>query len=155
MDVDGTLTDGCIYISNQGEFMKAFNIKDGYGIACLLPQNDITPVIITGRLSDIVAQRCRELNIENCFQEVTNKLETLKTFISQKGSSLAECAYIGDDLNDMPCMEAVKEAGGLIACPYDAAREVKEYADFIADSKGGSGAVRDFIDNCLSPNCKY
>ncbi len=149
MDVDGTLTDGKIYVSNNGELMKAFNIKDGYGIAYLLPQHNIIPVIITGRSSEIVAQRCKELNIKYYFQGVKDKLLTLTDFVSQQGVSLAECAYIGDDLNDMSCMKAIKDAGGLVACPSDASKQVREYVDHIAISNGGGGAVRDFIDNCL------
>lgn len=149
MDVDGTLTDGKIYVGGKGELMKAFNIKDGYGIAYILPQLGIAPVIITGRSSEIVTQRCRELNIKFCFQGVKDKLLTLKDFVSQQGVSLAECAYIGDDLNDMPCMKAIKDAGGLVACPSDAAEQVRKYADHITASNGGGGAVRDFIDNCL------
>ncbi len=150
MDVDGTLTDGMIYMGVDGEMMKAFNIKDGYGIAVLLPQRGITPVVITGRWSEIVTERCKELKIKHRFQDVKDKLETLHKFLAKQGGTLSECAYIGDDLNDMPCINAVKSAGGITACPSDAVEDVKKYVDFVSANKGGCGAVRDFIDHGLN-----
>ena len=103
MDVDGTLTDGKIYIGNQGEVMKAFNVKDGYGIAHL-KDAEILPVIITGRKSSIVEQRAKELNIVELYQSVENKLECLKQIATQYQVLPEEIAYIGDDLNDLECM---------------------------------------------------
>lgn len=150
MDVDGTLTDGMIYMGADGEMMKTFNIKDGYGIAVLLPQQGITPVVITGRWSEIVTERCKELKIKHRFQDVKDKLETLQKFLAKQGGTLSECAYIGDDLNDMPCINAVKSAGGITACPSDAVEDVKKYVDFVSANKGGCGAVRDFIDHGLN-----
>lgn len=142
MDVDGTLTDGKIYISPSGEAMKAFNIKDGCGIHDILIPNGITPVIITGRSSDIVLNRCRELGITDIYQGVKDKVAMLKSVVND----LSFVAYIGDDINDLACMTAVKEAGGLVGCPADAVEKVKEIADYIAAHDGGDGAVRDFIE---------
>ena len=79
MDVDGTLTDGKIYMGANGEVMKAFNIKDGYGIHDILIPNGIRPVIITGRTSNIVEKRCYELGIKDLFQGVKNKFEVLSS----------------------------------------------------------------------------
>ena len=73
MDVDGTLTDGCIYTGSNGEMMKAFDVKDGYAIKHILPELGIIPAIITGRRSDIVACRARELDIEELYQGVADK----------------------------------------------------------------------------------
>jgi len=142
MDVDGTLTDGKIYMGQNGEMMKAFNIKDGYGIHDILIPAGISPVIITGRKSDIVLNRCSELGIEQVSQAVSDKAAELRRITK----CLAEVAYVGDDLNDMSCMQAVKEAGGLIGCPADAAEEVRAIADFVATKNGGEGAVREFIE---------
>ena len=142
MDVDGTLTDGKIYMGNDREVMKAFNIKDGCGIHDILIPAGITPVIITGRTSGIVENRCVELGIKEIHQGVSNKIEKLLA-ITDNFSSVA---YIGDDINDLSCMLPVKEAGGVIGCPKDAAKIVKELADFVADHNGGDGAVRDFIE---------
>ena len=146
LDIDGTLTDGMIYMGADGEMMKAFNIKDGYGIAMMLPEHGITPVVITGRWSEIVTERCKELKIKHRFQDVKDKLETLQKFLSKQGGELSECAYMGDDLNDMACISAVKSAGGVVGCPSDAASEVKDAVDFVASHDGGHGAVRDFIE---------
>lgn len=142
MDVDGTLTDGKIYMSNTGEAMKAFNIKDGCGIHDVLIPAGITPVIITGRTSEIVINRCKELGITEVYQGVNNKVKKLISLIND----LSSVAYIGDDINDLACMKAIKNAGGTIGCPADAVKEVVELSDYIAPHNGGNGAVRDFIE---------
>lgn len=142
MDVDGTLTDGKIYMGNDGEVMKAFNIKDGCGIHDILIPAGITPVIITGRSSKILENRCKELGITNLHQGIRNKIEKLLTITTD----LSTVAYIGDDINDLSCMEPIKEAGGLVGCPADAVQKVKNIADFISTRNGGNGAVREFIE---------
>ena len=152
MDVDGTLTDGKIYMGNQGEIMKAFNIKDGCGIHDILPQVGIEPIIITGRKSDIVANRCKEIGIKHYFQGVGDKIATLEQFLSENNGNLSEVAYVGDDLNDMSCMFKVKENGGLIGAPSNASQQVKDIACFVSNNIGGDGAVRDFIEYIVSNN---
>lgn len=142
MDVDGTLTDGKIYMGNDGEVMKAFDIKDGCGIHDIIVPAGIFPVIITGRSSKILENRCKELGITVLHQGVKNKIEKLLTITKD----LSTVAYIGDDINDLSCMEPVKTAGGIIACPADAAEKVVAIADFISNKTGGNGAVRDFIE---------
>lgn len=142
MDVDGTLTDGKIYMSDMGELFKAFNVKDGCGIHDIIIEKDIIPVIITGRKSDIVLKRCKELGISEVYQNVKNKMETLLA-ITKNFSTIA---YIGDDINDLPCMYAVKKAKGIVGCPKDAEEKVLKLADFVAGHNGGDGAVRDFIE---------
>ena len=142
MDVDGTLTDGKIYMGNDGEMMKAFSIKDGYGIHDIAMKAGIIPVIITGRISQIVLNRCNELGIKEIHQGISNKIEKLLSFTTD----LSKVAYIGDDLNDLSCMIPVKEAGGVVGCPHDAVRKVIELADFVTEHNGGDGAVRDFIE---------
>ena len=146
MDVDGTLTDGKIYMGNDGEMMKAFNIKDGCGIHDLLPPSGIVPVIITGRQSGILEKRCREININFLYQGVADKVQMLMSFLSQMGGELSQVAYIGDDINDLACMHVVKDSGGLIGCPSDAMDSVKKNADYISNREGGNGAVREFIE---------
>ena len=142
MDVDGTLTDGKIYMSNDGEAMKAFSIKDGCGIHDILIPAGIVPVIITGRSSKIVENRCGEIGINEIHQGISNKIEKLLSITDE----LSSVAYIGDDINDLSCMKPVKEAGGKIGCPADAVKKVKELADFISTKNGGDGAVREFIE---------
>lgn len=142
MDVDGTLTDGKIYMGNEGEIMKAFSAKDGCGIHDILIPSGIVPIIITGRCSKIVENRCREIGIDSVYQGVSNKKEVLLSI----SSNLSEVAYIGDDINDLPCMELVKESGGFVGCPNDSVNDVKALADFISNRNGGDGAVREFIE---------
>lgn len=141
MDVDGTLTDGHIYIGPSGEVMKAFNVKDGYGIM-QLSRDGVLPVIITGRKSEIVAERARELKITELYQGIDNKLELLQKVIKKYGLSSDETAYIGDDINDLECMEFC----GVSACPDDAYSEIKQKVDFVCHYNGGCGAVREFAD---------
>ncbi len=142
MDVDGTMTDGKIYMGRDGELMKAFDIKDGYGIAHLLPQLGILPVIITGRKSEILENRCRELKIKELHQGIEEKKTVLEQVLLEKNLTIENVAYIGDDLNDLSCMEAA----GLTACPADACEKIKSTVNYVCVKKGGRGAVREFIE---------
>lgn len=142
MDVDGTLTDGKIYMSDSGELMKAFHVRDGYGIHELLPKCGIKPVIITGRKSKIVENRCKEIGIEKVYQGICDKMGLLEELLDKEGLGFSDVAYIGDDINDLECMNRAAIAG----CPLDAADEIKKEADYIAPHGGGDGAVRDFIE---------
>jgi len=142
MDVDGTLTDGMIYMGEGGELCKAFNIKDGYGIAHILPEYGIIPVIITGRTSRIVENRAKELRIEEFHQGALDKIPVLEKVAEKYGCTFEEIAYIGDDLNDLPCIEKC----GLTACPADSAKEITCAVDYVCEKIGGCGAVREFID---------
>ena len=147
-DVDGTLTDGKIYMGESGELFKAFDIKDGCGIKDILPQYDITPVIITARSSNIVANSCNELNITRYYQGCKDKVEKLKEIATEfrlqpnHNGVYENIAYVGDDIIDIPCMKCC----GIVSCPVDAVEEVKSLAHFISSKKGGDGAVREFID---------
>lgn len=152
MDVDGTLTDGKIYMGENGELFKAFDIKDGYGIKDILPQYGIIPIIITARSSKILENRCKELAILELYQGVSekfNKLNAVINYYSKRDGisyELKDCAYIGDDIIDLQCMIPIKDAGGLIGCPADGAHQVKKISSFISIHNGGCGAVREFIE---------
>ncbi|WP_295860312.1 HAD family hydrolase [uncultured Fibrobacter sp.] len=146
IDVDGTLTNGQIYIGINGEIMKAFNVRDGFGIHDILPPHGIIPVVFTGRTSPIVEKRCSELGITEIYQSVKNKKKALLEFVENHETSLSEVAYMGDDVNDLECMVEVKKCNGLAACPGDAESELKNVADYISTYNGGYGAVRDFIN---------
>lgn len=151
MDVDGTLTDGKIYMSENGELCKAFDIKDGCGIHDILIPAGIIPVIITGRKSVMLENRCKELGITRLYQKISNKTEKLDEVLLELKLTKAQVAYIGDDINDLDCMLAVKQEGGLIGCPTDAAQKVCDIANFVSTKNGGAGAVREFIEwiiNC-------
>lgn len=142
MDVDGTLTDGKLYMGNTEEVCKVFNVKDGYGIRNIVIPKGIIPVIITGRKSKILLNRCKELGIEQVHQGVRDKIKKLRSIISD----FSVATYIGDDINDLSCMKQIKEAGGIVGCPKDATKKVLEFADYVAEHNGGDGAVMDFIE---------
>jgi YrbI family 3-deoxy-D-manno-octulosonate 8-phosphate phosphatase/YhcH/YjgK/YiaL family protein len=148
MDVDGSLTDGKIYMGPSGEAMKAFSIKDGYVINYILKPVNIRPVIITARSSSIVQHRCDELGIKDVYQGKLDKLVTLKEIA---GNGFNECAYFGDDVIDLKCMFPIKEAGGLVGCPADAVQEVKAISDYICVNKAGEGALREFAEWLVRP----
>lgn len=147
MDVDGTLTDGKIYMGSHGEVMKAFDAKDGYAITGILPEYEIVPVILTARSSDIVKERCRELHILEIHQGCLNKQEKIYELAEKYGlpvsldGTIPGTAYIGDDVIDIPGMKISEVAG----CPSDAAEEVKEICSYVCPNKGGKGAVREFV----------
>lgn len=146
MDVDGTLTDGKIYMGTNGEAMKAFNVKDGYAITKMLSEKRIVPVIITGRHSSIVENRSSELGIKELYQGVQNKLEKLIEVATKYSATQREVAYIGDDLNDLPCIDFC----GMTACPHDAVSGVKERVDYVCEHDGGDGAVREFVEYIIN-----
>jgi 3-deoxy-D-manno-octulosonate 8-phosphate phosphatase (KDO 8-P phosphatase) len=145
LDVDGTLTDGTIYIAAEGEFMKAFNVKDGHGIIYILPTLGITPVIVTGRESRTVHNRAKELGITEVWQNVADKAAKLQELSKRYGCGLNSFAYIGDDMNDYEAMRLC----GFKACPADAVAGIKAIADYVSPHSGGHGAVRDVCEELL------
>lgn len=144
MDVDGTLTDGHIYMGNDGEMFKAFHVHDGLGIK-LLKHYGIIPAIITGRQSNIVKNRCREIGLTEFHQGVKNKAAKLAELMDQYGLTAEQVAYIGDDMNDL---SAVKAAGVTFA-PADCAESLKPYIDIILTKPSGHAPVREAVDLIL------
>ena len=144
MDVDGTLTDGKIYYGNDGELFKAFDVRDGYRLVKCGEYGIIT-AIITGKTSKIVEGRARDLKIKEVHQGVSNKIEVLKTLIEKYNLDKSQVAYIGDDVNDIECMQYC----GFSACPADAIDEVKNTVEFFCKNIGGPGAVRELIDRII------
>ena len=142
MDVDGTLTDGKIYMGEDKEIFKTFDVKDGYAIRNLLPNNNIIPIIITAKETAIVKKRADDLGVHEIYQGVSNKLEVLTIIIEKYGCTFNEVAYIGDDIPDLECL---KECG-ISACPADAVKEIVEEVQFVSMKKGGEGAVREFAE---------
>lgn len=148
MDVDGSLTDGKIYMGPDGESMKAFSIKDGMVPRFILGMEEIIPVVITARESKIVENRCREIGISEIYQGVFDKLSVLKRITN---NNLGLCAFFGDDMFDLKCMLPIKEAGGIIGCPADAIQEVRAVCEYVCVNKAGEGALREFAEWLVSP----
>lgn len=144
LDVDGTLTDGGIYYDSQGNEMKRFDVKDGLGIKIGIAAG-LEFAVITGRESPMVERRVKELGIQHLLSGVQMKLPALKQLLVELQLCPDEVCYIGDDLNDLECMEYV----GVAACPADAAEEIKAVSQFAADRRGGYGAVKSCIKALL------
>ncbi len=144
LDVDGVLTDGSIYLAAEQEILKKFNAKDGLGISCFI-RSGLQVAIITGRCSPIIRKRAQELGINEVFENVKDKRAALTELLHRHNLQLKEIAYMGDDLNDLPVLTRV----GLACAPADAAKEVKEVCHFVADEKGGNGAVRQVTELIL------
>lgn len=143
-DVDGTLTDGGIHISAQGEAFKRFSVRDGLGLV-LLRDNGVQVAIVTGRSSAIVAERARELGIEHVMQGVADKAQALRALAGQLRLDLTQCGFMGDDWPDLPAMRLV----GFAAAVQDAAPAVREAAHWCAQSAGGHGAARELAEYLL------
>ena len=150
IDVDGTLTDGTIYMGAKGEIMKAFSVKDGHGLRHIHDQYGVIPVILTGRKSMIVKHRCKELGISNIHQRVKDKVSVIKDYENLFTNCIF--AYIGDDVNDLSAMEYIKQRSGIVACPSDADANVISIAHYTCKRPGGDGAVREFIDFLIANN---
>jgi len=142
LDVDGTLTDGGIYISENGDEMKKFNTKDGMGIKNLLKSGIEVGFISAAISKKIVHHRAAMLGVKYCYAGNGDKLEILGGWLDELDLSFDDVAFIGDDINDVRIMQGV----GLSAAPFDALEEVKNAANIVLEKKGGQGCVREFID---------
>jgi len=142
LDVDGTLTDGGIYISEKGDEMKKFNTKDGMGIKNLMKSGVEVGFISASISKQIVYNRAKMLGVKYCYAGNDDKVAILSQWLQELNVSFEEVAFIGDDVNDVRIMQEV----GLSACPSDALGEVRAAANIILEKKGGQGCVREFID---------
>lgn len=150
LDVDGTMTDGNIYLDNQKNELKSFNVKDGLLIAALI-RAGYQVLIMTGRESQVVARRAAELGITDCYQGIKDKRSLLEKLMKKNNFTYQNLAYLGDDLNDLSVMKQVAFAG----CPADAVPEIKAVADYISEFRGGRGAVRDILSYLLKEQGEY
>ncbi|HEK0789293.1 TPA: 3-deoxy-manno-octulosonate-8-phosphatase KdsC [Proteus mirabilis] len=143
-DVDGVMSDGLIYMGNNGEELKAFNVRDGYGIRCLLTSG-IEVAIITGRQSKLLEDRAKTLGITYLYQGQHNKLLAYQQLLDTLNLKPEQTAYIGDDLIDLPVMEKV----GLSVAVADAHPLLTPRANYVTRISGGRGAVRELCDLIL------
>jgi 3-deoxy-D-manno-octulosonate 8-phosphate phosphatase (KDO 8-P phosphatase) len=140
-DVDGVFSDGRIYLGNEGEELKAFHTKDGFGIKAL-GNTGVDVAIITGRRSVIVTNRMTALNVKHIIQGKEEKLPELINLIEQLNLTPDEVAYIGDDIPDLSCISHV----GLGISVSDAHPAVVVKSDYTTFTRGGFGAVREICD---------
>lgn len=145
MDVDGVLTDGRLYYTEEGERIKVFNVQDGLGIK-LLQRAGIRTGVISGRESEALRNRLLELGVDEIFMGRFEKDGILREILSRNGISAEEVGFIGDDLVDIPVLKRV----GFPVAVRDASEEVKRYAVYVTMKEGGKGAVREVVDLILT-----
>jgi 3-deoxy-D-manno-octulosonate 8-phosphate phosphatase (KDO 8-P phosphatase) len=143
-DVDGVLTDGSLYYTDEGVEIKAFNTLDGHGLK-MLQQAGITVAIITGRRARCVELRAQNLGILHLFQGVENKLEQMQTLLAELAIDAEEAGYMGDDIVDLPVMRSL----GFSATTADGYALMHKHASFISTRSGGRGAAREVCDFIL------
>lgn len=144
-DVDGTLTDGCMYYADNGLELKKFNFRDGHGFQ-RLKELGIKTALITSETSPIVKKRADKLNVDYLAMGCKDKLLHVQCLCENLDISLHDVAYIGDDVNDLELLQNV----GFAACPSDAHQQVKKLPNIkVLSHRGGAAAVREFIDSLL------
>ncbi len=145
LDVDGTMTDGGMYFSENGDQIKKYNTKDGMAIKYITKNGINVGIISHGYKINMVQQRADLLGIQKVYVGREDKTQILNQWCKDLNISLKQVAYIGDDVNDIKIMEMV----GLSACPKNAVKAVKKIADIILSKNGGDACVREFIDEYI------
>ena len=140
-DSDGCLTDAGMYYSENGDELKKFNARDGYGIRCLREKGIIVG-IVTGENQELLVRRAQKLKLDELYLGIDNKLEVVMKICEKYNCELENVAYIGDDLNDLDVVKNV----GLGCTVADAQEELKECAKYITRRRGGDGAIREIAD---------
>ena len=149
-DVDGVLTDGKILITNEGEFLRSFDTKDGYAMKCALVQG-YKIVIISGGRNQGVEERFKELGVFDIYMGIHYKLDAFQDLLDNYDLDPETILYVGDDVPDIPVMDKV----GLGCCPADAVSDVKNMADYVSHKNGGEGCVREIIEQVLRVQGKW
>lgn len=143
-DVDGVMTDSSLFMGDDGEEYKAFNSKDGHGMR-MLQECGVRAAIITGRQSNVVEHRMKDLGVSLVYQGYRDKTPAFEDLMKQVKLSIDQIAYVGDDVVDLPVMSRV----GFAIAVQDAHPFVKQHAHWIAPRNGGCGAVRDVCEFIL------
>jgi 3-deoxy-D-manno-octulosonate 8-phosphate phosphatase (KDO 8-P phosphatase) len=149
-DVDGVLTDGRLFIGEQGESFKAFHVLDGHGLK-LLAQGGIVPIVVTGRDSPAVRRRVADLGLKHAVFGAGDKLAAAEPLLAALGVSWPEVAVIGDDWPDLPLFARA----GFACAPANAHAEAKAMAHHVTAARGGEGAAREFCDLLLVAAGRY
>ncbi len=143
-DVDGVLTDCLVQVTEAGEQLRQFNIKDGYALQ-LAVKRGYHVAVITGGRSAGVKIRLKGLGIADIFMDVESKQQIYSQYVASHQLKPEQVLYMGDDIPDL----AVMKLAGLAVCPADAAEEIKELCSYISPKSGGKGCVRDVIEKVL------
>jgi 3-deoxy-D-manno-octulosonate 8-phosphate phosphatase (KDO 8-P phosphatase) len=150
MDCDGVLTDGRLWLTDNGDEQKSFNTHDGLGLS-LLHRAGLKSGIISGRTSTAVSRRARELGVEFVRQGNPDKIEAFEQVLKEAGVDENEVAFVGDDLPDIPLMQRVE----LAIAVADAVEETRLAAHYVTQVRGGEGAVREVIEMILKSQGRW
>ena len=150
-DVDGTLTDAGVYITENGDEFKKFNARDGMGMKILLSKGIEGGIISASHASKMVEKRAKMLGVRYCYVGMDPKSVVLEKWRKELGLMYSEIAFLGDDIND----KGVMEEAGISACPSDAVDKIIEIADIVLEKKGGEGCFREFVDKYFPIDTEY
>ncbi len=146
-DVDGVLTDGSIFIANDGTVTKKFNVKDGLGLKILLKEG-LKIIFLSGSNSNSIKIRAEQLGITKCVINAKDKVKEIKALQNELGFRNFDTAFVGDDLNDLK----VKKYVSVFISPLDAITEIRNNSDIVLQTKGGFGAAREVAEILLKVN---
>lgn len=149
-DIDGVFTDGSVLMYANGDLLRTYNAKDGYAVRYAV-EKGFPVAIITGGISETIKMRFSQFNVTDIYLGSHYKLPDFEDFCYKYSLSPSEVLFMGDDIPDIPIMEAC----GLPTCPSDAVAEVKKVSTFISPYKGGHGCVRDIIEQVLKVHGKW
>ncbi|MFM9943891.1 MAG: KdsC family phosphatase [Bacteroidia bacterium] len=150
LDVDGVMTNGQVLVTDEGNMLRSFNIKDGFAMQLAIKLG-YKICVISGGNSQGVIKRLEGLGITDIFMKVHEKLPVFKKYISDKNLKNEEIAYMGDDLPDYQLLKEV----GLKCCPADASHDIKTICDFVSAYPGGGGCVRELIEKVIRAQDKW
>lgn len=150
LDVDGVLTDGTVLVTDKGDFLRSFNVKDGYAMQLAIKKG-LMLWVISGGISEGVKRRMKGLGLSEIHLGVADKLSLLQRLSAQYDIPAEQILFVGDDVPDRAAMRW----SGLSVCPADAVEEIKEVSDFISPIAGGKGVVRDVLEKVLKLQEKW
>jgi len=149
-DIDGVLTDGSVFVTNEGEILRTMNIRDGYALKAAV-ENGYHVCVISGGSNEGVRVRLRNLGITDIHLGSPDKVETYKEYIELYNIKPEQVLYMGDDIPDYHVMKLV----GLPTCPQDASPEIKAISKYISHKNGGKGAAREIIEQVMKVQDKW
>lgn len=150
LDVDGVFTDGYIVPLADGDFLRAYNAKDGYSVAYAIKQG-MKVFIITGGRGDTLKKRFEYLGVTELHMNVSDKITVMRDIMERHGLNPANVIFMGDDIPDLECMREV----GIPVCPADSASEILDISVYVSEFSGGRGCVRDIVEQVLRAQDKW
>lgn len=146
-DMDGVLTDGCLLVNNDHQWLRRMNVRDGYALQAAV-KCGYQVMVISGSDSPPVTDRLHRLGVKHVFMGVKDKPALLRNLMKENNMDIDQTLFMGDDIPDYDCMGLV----GLAACPADAVPEIREIAAYISPVRGGEGCVREVIEKVMKLN---